>query len=559
MVASGLAEVGSLAAAVPFLAVLSDPEQLWQQPVVRSLSIGLGLESAQALLLPITLGFGIAAILAAAIRLVNVWINGRLAAAIGSDLSCEAYKRTLYQPYEVHMKRNSSEVITSITTQIGQTVRSIKSTLQLATSALVALAILVALLAVDWSVACTAISVFGLAYGLLSFKIRRRLVANNHLVVTASAEQLKALQEGLGAIRDVLLDGSQSTFLDIYQRADRPMRLRIAQNTFLGVFPRYAFEALGLLLIALLALLLSWKQKNSISLIPLLGTLALGSQRLLPALQQIYGNWVVIRSLRVSVEQVLKILSQPIPSHAFRATSQPLQLNHSIKCEDLCFRYSHHLPYVLKNMNLEIYRGERVGLIGSTGSGKSTLVDLLMGLLNPTSGKILIDGLDLNDSKEPSRLVAWRAAIAHVPQSIFLADSSIAENIAFGIPTESIDLAKVRHAAAQAQIASFIESTSDGYDTYVGERGVRLSGGQRQRIGIARALYKKASIILFDEATSALDSSTEEEVMAALEGLSKEITVIMIAHRLSTLACCDRVFELSTKSSIRATTPPDIL
>ncbi len=182
-----------------------------------------------------------------------------------------------------------------------------------------------------------------------------------------------------------------------------------------------------------------------------------------------------------------------------------------------------------------------------------------MGLLEPMAGKILIDGADLHDPHQPERLAAWRAAIAHVPQSIFLADSSIAENIAFGIPKEQIDLERVRRAAEQAQIASFIESSTDGYDTFVGERGVRLSGGQRQRIGIARALHKQASVIVLDEATSALDTSTEDAVMAALEGLSRELTVVMIAHRLSTLARCDRIVELAPGSPIRIKTPAELL
>jgi ATP-binding cassette subfamily B protein len=183
-------------------------------------------------------------------------------------------------------------------------------------------------------------------------------------------------------------------------------------------------------------------------------------------------------------------------------------------------------------------------LIGSTGSGKSTTVDLLMGLLAPTAGRVLVDGADLNDPVHPERLAAWRATIAHVPQSIYLVDSTIAENIAFGVPLQHIDLARVQQAAAQAQIASFIEGSSQGYDSFVGERGIRLSGGQRQRIGIARAIYKQARVLVFDEATSALDTDTEAAVMEAIDGLSRDITLVMIAHRLSTISRCDRVIEL---------------
>ena len=493
---------------------------------------------------------------AAAVRLLNLWLNGRLAAAIGSDLSCEAYQRTLYQPYEVHVQRNSSGVISGITTQTLQVVLVMNATLQLITAAVVALGLLGVLLAIDWPVACTAMTVFGTAYGLLSVTARRQLVANSRLVADASQLQIKVLQEGLGAIRDVLLDGNQATYLAIYRQADLPMRERQAQSTFLGAFPRYALEALGLVLIALLALPLSSQRGGSSALIPLMGTLALGSQRLLPALQQMYGSWALIKARQSAVVDVLAMLQQPIPRQFLQPSPPPQPLSQAVELERLRFRYGPDAPWVLDGIDLEIRRGERIGLIGSTGSGKSTLVDLLMGLLEPTDGRILIDGANLHDPQHPERLAAWRAAIAHVPQTIFLADSSIAENIAFGIPKEQIDLERVRQAAEQAQIASFIESSTDGYDTFVGERGVRLSGGQRQRIGIARALYKQASVIVLDESTSALDTATEDAVMAALEGLSRELTVVIIAHRLSTVQRCDRVIRLA-EGRIQAQGLPD--
>jgi ATP-binding cassette subfamily B protein len=236
---------------------------------------------------------------------------------------------------------------------------------------------------------------------------------------------------------------------------------------------------------------------------------------------------------------VLAMLNQPLPPQV--TVAEPLPLRQTIRLEGVHFRYGPDQPEVLRGLDLEIRRGERIGLIGSTGSGKSTTVDLLMGLLEPSQGRILVDGADLHDPAHPERLAAWRAAIAHVPQSIYLADSSIAENIAFGVPIGQIDLERVRQVAEQAQIASFIEASPEGYQSFVGERGIRLSGGQRQRIGIARALYKQAQVLVFDEATSALDTGTEEAVMEAVEDLSEEFTIVMIAHRLSTLKSCDRL------------------
>jgi ATP-binding cassette subfamily B protein len=542
MLASGGAELVSLGAVLPFLAVLSDPERLWQQPLVQALAVPVGFTQASELLLPATLAFAAAAVLAAVVRLANLWLNGRLAAVVGSDLSCEAYRRTLYQPYGVHVQRNSAAVISGTTTQINLTVGALNALLQLITSAVVAAGLLTGLLVIDATVAVAAAALFGSAYGVLAITARRELRRNSQRIAEASTQQLKALQEGLGAIRDVLLDGSQPTYLQIYRQADRPQRQLQAKNTFIGAFPRYALEALGMVAIALLGGLLVLQRGSGAAVIPLLGALALGAQRLLPALQQIYGGWASLKGCNAAIQAVLAMLNQPQPPQV--AVAEPLPLREGIRLAGVHFRYRPEQMEVLRGLELEIRSGERIGLIGSTGSGKSTTVDLLMGLLAPSTGRVLVDGLDLHDPAHPERLVAWRAAIAHVPQSIYLADSSIAENIAFGVPRHQIDLARVQQAAAHAQIASFIEASPEGYDSFVGERGIRLSGGQRQRIGIARALYKQARMLVLDEGTSALDNLTEQSVIDAIRNLGPEITIVMIAHRLTTIRDCTRIYLL---------------
>ncbi len=552
MLASGVAELVSLGAVLPFLAVLTNPQQLWQQPLFQSLAARAGFTQASQLLLPATLTFGTAAVLAALIRLTNLWWIGRLTAAVGSDLSCEAYRRTLYQPYGVQVQRNSSAVITAVTVQIGYTVTALNSLLQLVMSAIVAVGLLMGLLLIDWPVALAAAGLFGGVYGLLAITMRRKLQRNSQRIDIAAGQRIKALQEGLGAIRDVLLEGSQPLYLDIYRRADLPQRQFQAQNIFISAFPRYALEAMGMVAIAVLGGLLVLQRGNGGAVIPLLGAMALGAQRLLPALQQVFASWAIIKGSEAALAGVLAILEQPLPPQL--SAMPPLQLRQYIRLEAVCFRYGQELPEVLQGVDLEIRRGERIGLIGSTGSGKSTTVDLLMGLLVPSAGRLLVDGKNVHDPAQPQRLAAWRAAIAHVPQSIYLADSSIAENIAFGVPRQQIDLTRVKQAAEQAQIASFIEESPEGYKSFVGERGIRLSGGQRQRIGIARALYKRASVLLFDEATSALDNYTEQAVMDAIDGLSKELTIVMIAHRLSTVQNCDRVIELE-HGSVRISQP----
>lgn len=559
MLASSVAEVVSLAAVLPFLAVLANPEGLWNQPLVQQWAPRLGIASAQELLLPITVAFAVASLTVGAIRLLNLWLNGRLAAAIGSDLSCEAYRRTLYQPYPVHLARNSSELIASISTDVNRVIYQVLNPLLLLlSSGLIALGLVLALLAIDWAIAVGTGLVVGLVYVVAMAASRRPLQVMGQRQVVLNRQLIQALQEGLGAIRDVLLDGTQAFYADAYHRADQPLRRTGADASFLSTYPRLVLEPVGMALIAVMGLLLV-RQGGVARALPLLGALSLGAQRLLPVVQKVYEGWAQSRSAKDSLANVLRLIAQPLSSGQSQGRGQPLALLQGIRFDAVHFAYGAELPEVLRGIDLEIRRGERVGIIGSTGSGKSTTLDLLMGLLLPTSGRILVDADDLHDPEHPERLSAWRSTIAHVPQSIYLADSSIAENIAFGLPRDQINMARVRQAAEQAQIAGFIESSTAGYSSFVGERAIRLSGGQRQRIGIARALYKQAQVLVFDEATSALDNETEAAVMEAIEGLSKKLTIVMIAHRLCTVQRCDRVIRLDEGAVRLDGRPIDVL
>jgi ATP-binding cassette subfamily B protein len=363
---------------------------------------------------------------------------------------------------------------------------------------------------------------------------------NSQRIAHQQSQVVKALQEGLGGIRDVLLDGAQPVYCKIYRDADYALRRAQGNNLFIAGSPRFFMEALGMALIAALAYVLSYRSGGIAQALPLLGALALGAQRLLPAMQQIYAAWATIVGSYASLKDTLELLDQPLPTELLERVAEPLHFKKAIQFRGVRFRYTNEGPMVLDGFNLLITKGARVGFVGSTGSGKSTTLDLLMGLLTPTEGEILIDSQPLNCY----RLRAWQQAIAHVPQSIYLADTTLAENIAFGVSRDSIDFNRVKQAARQAQIADFIETSSQGYQTHVGERGIRLSGGQRQRIGIARALYKQASILVFDEATSALDNVTEQTVMDAIEDLSSDLTILIVAHRLSTVRSCDTIVEL---------------
>ena len=555
--ASAVAEVVSLGSVLPFLAVLTEPELLWNAPLIKQLAQTLGWTSASELLGPAAGIFASAAVAAALVRLTNLWLGGQLAAAIGSDLSCEAYRRTLYQPYSVHVQRNSSAVINSVTGQVNTTVDAINLVLQTSTSTLIAISLLVGLICIEWKVALSALALFGCSYFLIGFFSRRALLSNGRVINNARAGVLKSLQEGIGAIRDVILDGTQNLYLDIYQSSERPQRQYQARNRFLSVFPRFSLEALGLISVAALATLLSARAGRGTDVLPLLGAFALGAQKLLPVMQQTYSGWSGLKSYSADLHGVLEMLEQPLPD--VMQSNCNLDLNSDIVFRNVSFSYGSSDLSVLSNINMSIEIGQRVGFVGTTGSGKSTTVDLLMGLLVPTQGQILVGGHELHDPECPGRLLAWRSAIAHVPQNVYLADSSIAENIAFGVPKEQIDFDRVHLAAQQAQIASFIEASPEGYNSFVGERGIRLSGGQRQRLGIARALYKQAQVLILDEATSALDNYTEQAVMDAINQLDRNLTVVMIAHRLSTVAKCDRVIRLDHGRVVADGPPSEVL
>jgi ATP-binding cassette subfamily B protein len=556
MLFASFAEIISIGAVLPFLGVLAAPEPVFDHAAAQPIIQALGLTAPAQLLLPLTIAFGAAALLAGAMRLILLWASTRLSFATGADLSISIYRRTLYQPYAVHCARNSSEVINGISGKANGVIYSIiVPALTLISSSVMLIAILIALLAVEPVIALAAFGGFGLIYASIIRLTRKQLLADSQRIARESSHVIKSLQEGLGGIRDVLIDGSQATYCHIYRNADLPLRRAQGNNLFISSSPRYAMEALGMMLIAALAYSLAQRTDGIAKAIPILGALALGAQRLLPVLQQAYGSWISIQGGQASLQDTLELLDQTLPDYADQQAAKPLPFKHNISLKQLGFRYSPQTPYVLKQINLTIAKGSRVGFIGTTGSGKSTLLDIVMGLLKPTDGALEIDGQPLT----PINNRAWQAHIAHVPQAIFLADSSIEENIAFGVPKDHIDPQRVRQAARQAQIADSIESWPEQYKTFVGERGIRLSGGQRQRIGIARALYKQADVIIFDEATSALDNETEQDVMQAIENLSKELTILIIAHRISTLKNCSQIVELGETCIKRTGSYQDIL
>ncbi|MEO0986784.1 MAG: ABC transporter ATP-binding protein [Cyanobacteria bacterium J06639_14] len=541
MIVSSSSEVLSLGAVVPFLAALGNAEKLLRDPRLEPMLMLFQIKTTVQLVTSLALIFMTAVIVANGLRILTINMQTYLAAKISSDLSCQLYSNTLIQPYRFHVQHNSSDLINTVTGDTrALTVKILIPMLGLITNSFVVLALVGGLILIDARVAVTATIVLGSTYVGL-YHLRRNLLArNSQMLVQSSHQQIKVVQESLGGIRDVLLGGTQEFFESAYEKADRPFRQVTASNQVIAQTPRYIIEALAMIAIGLLALSLGRGDDFS-QAIPILGSLALGANRLLPALQQSFSALVKIQGARVSLRRILRGLKRSAAPMQMWIPSVGLLFEDKLRFENVWFRYSDDSDWVLQDLNLSIEARTTVGFVGSTGSGKSTTADLMLGLLKPQRGTIWIDGQPL-DGK---RLRQWQHGIAHVPQSIFLADATILENIAFGIPKDQINFEQVYKAAQLAKMDEFIRGLPNQYETFVGERGVRLSGGQRQRIGIARALYRQASVIVFDEATSALDNTTEKEVMAAINGLSNQLTIILIAHRLSTVENCDLIFELS--------------
>ena len=556
MIVASLLEVISIGAVLPFLGVLTAPEQIYQYPLMQPVIQALGLTQPNQLILPLTIFFIIVVLLSGAIRLTLLYVMTRFSFATGADLSIDIYRRTLYQEYAVHISRNSSKVIDSIIIKTNVVIHGVLAPiLRFISSIILIIGIVSALFVININVALITLIGFAIPYWLVVYYTKTHLTDNSQIIAKHSTQMIRALQEGLGGIRDVLIGGTQQFYCQIYRNSDLPLRRASGNNQFIGGSPKYVMEAIGMILIATLAYVMVQSDGGVSTAIPVLGALALGAQKLLPTLQQAYSSYSQIKGSESSLNDVMDLLNQPLPESASQSLIRPIIFENKIELEKLSFRYTQDSPWILKNINLSINKGDRIGFIGETGSGKSTLLDIIMGLLPATSGKLTIDQQSLNIKNNK----AWQTHIAHVPQNIYLSDGTIEENIAFGISQDQIDHQLVRKVAQQAQISELIEQWKGGYQTLVGERGVRISGGQRQRIGIARALYKKSDVLIFDEATSALDGKTEQAVMESIEGLGEELTVFIIAHRLTTLKSCNKIIELDKNNILHVKSYNEII
>jgi len=537
MVAGAVAELGTIGAVVPLLGLLASAgggqDRIWIFGIPRSLS---GLDP---LLVAASL-FILLAVAAGLIRLQLARSSRRFVFGLGHELAVEIQRRVLLQPFSFHDHRNSSALLNAMHKTETSVLNVLLPLMHAATSAIIGVCVIALLLVVAPLITLIVGTAFVATYALISRASRKRLADNSEILEHAYDDRLQVVQESLGGIRDVILDDAQDMYLRDFAAHDAKVAEARATTEFISLAPHYVIEMAGMVAIAAVAVVAARQNGGIIVALPMLGALALGAQRLLPLVQQIYSGWSTLEGQRSVFGQVIELLQLPV-SEVQESPAAALELRNSIRLDGVSFTYPTRRRAALEGVDLEIPRGTILALVGPTGSGKSTLVDVLLGLLQPGAGRVLIDDVPLTEARHRQ----WHRSVAHVPQSIFLADSTIARNIALSLPRDAPDERRIVDAAKTAQLHDFIISLPAGYETLVGERGIRLSGGQRQRLGIARAIYKDTPLLILDEATSALDDLTEAAVIAALERLRIEgRTIIIIAHRMSTIRHCDLIARL---------------
>ena len=538
MIISSIAELCTLASVVPFLKIIVDPESIFNIKIIKYLSENyFPVTDSSELLLPITLTFGLSAILSSFIRLITIYFNQTLSAKIGSDISSLCYSKILERNFLQHSQSNSSFTLKVIINQIDFTVIVINFFLELIASSLITLTVVATLFLANWKVALIAVLFTSISYFQISKNSKKRLTNNSKTISNSLNLQIKNIQETLGSFREVILHNLQKQIVSKYEEIDIKRRLRLAENQSIAKFPKYILEGLGLMMVAIFSYFLIRNSNQTSNFISTIGLLTLGAQRLLPAAQQIYNSWTSIKANSAAVLDIKKVLD--INVEPSKIIKNNLYFKKNIKLKDVSFKYNDKESNVLENINLVINKGSCIGIKGTTGSGKSTLFDIILGLLQPTKGRVFVDDIDIR-----SNIYYWRSMLAHVPQEIYLLDDTISQNIAFGVEKNKIDFNRIETVAKMSYVSEFVNKYPKKYETFVGEKGISLSGGQIQRIGIARALYLQKKILILDEATSALDRDTEKRVIDSILSYSNQVTIFTIAHRLETLKYCDSIITI---------------
>lgn len=546
-------ELASVVAIGPFMALISDPSVLSEPGFIAEIYILSGLSDPESFMFWLGVGMLLVLAFSTTISVFALWQLSMYGARVGAEIGNRLYNHYMHQDWLFHAGGSSSQLTNKIAQETSRlTDGVINPFMQLNSRIILVLLMSIALVIYNPAVALVGVSIFGGSYLLIFKFIRSRIVKNGRAVTAAQKQRFKMMGEGFGGVKDVILLGRQEVFTRQFESASYQMAAARGKNRVMGQCPRYIMELVAFGAIIFLVLYLIASNDGDLgAVVPILSVYALAGVKLLPAFQQVYASVSQIRGSLAAFEEIKPDLvasvadinsnkdrSKDSVSIIKNKLSESVPVKKSIKIENIYFSYPGKAEPLLSDLSLEIKANQVVGLVGASGSGKSTMIDLLLALLKPDYGEILVDGVPINEANKR----AWQDSVGFVPQSIFLSDSTIAENIAFGIPKSKMDLVKVNRAIEMAHLDELICQLPGGMNTKVGERGVQLSGGQRQRIGIARALYNDPDVLVLDEATSALDGITEKLIMDAIHEFSGKKTIIMIAHRLATVKKCDTIF-----------------
>ena len=547
IIVTALVQVVGIASIFPFISVAADPDVVETNIYLHEIKTLFEIENNRHFIVVLGVFVLLTLILTNVFLAFSTWVTMRFVVTANNTLALRLLQRYLSENYLFHLKRNSAELLKNLTTETNRVVNGgIMSAINVVSKGFTALCILTFLILIDPMVAFIVGSVLGFSYTLIYWSIRLKLSRIGIIVTQLFSDRMRYINESLGGIKELKVLGREQYYLKQFRQVSEEIIKHQVFNRAAVDLPKYLLETIAFGGILSMAMYLVAVRDDAQNVLPMISLYALAGYRLMPALQGIFLSTATLKHDIAAVDLFYNDIrgTGNLPfndTYDERASEQALPLNKDLVLKDICFHYPGATKNAVSHLSLDIKANTSIGIVGTSGSGKSTLVDILLGLLQPQQGDISIDGEVLTEAN----LGAWQNNIGYVPQVIFLADSTVSENIAFGIPSDDIDQKAVENAAKMANLHSFIANELEqGYETIVGERGIRLSGGQRQRIGIARALYHNPSVLVLDEATSALDTPTEQAVMEAVYNLAHKKTIIMIAHRISTVKNCDYLLWL---------------
>ncbi|MBO6538824.1 MAG: ABC transporter ATP-binding protein [Rhizobiaceae bacterium] len=547
LIGMGLETLG-VGLVLPAIALMTSSDMATAYPAIQPLLSALGNPTREMLIVMGMAAMAAVYALKALFLIYLAWVQAGFLFQLHASLSQRLLTSYLRQPYAFHLRRNSAELIRNVTTEVNLFTNAAQATLMLLTELLVILGIVALLFFVEPLGALAVGFVLGLAAMAFYRVFRSRILTWGKKRQHHEGLRIQHVQQGLGGAKDVKLLGREADFLDQYRMHNQANAAMLQRQYFMQLLPRLFLEVLAVCSLAGLVAIMAMQGKSLDQILPILGVFGAAAFRLLPSVNRSMTSLQATRFALPVIQTLHKELTGidsafPLPN------AVPIRFESEIRLDNVTMYYEGSDRAAVENVSIVIPKGASVGFIGDSGGGKSTLIDVLLGLLTPSGGRVLVDGCDISDN-----LRGWQSHIGYVPQAIFLTDDTIRRNIAFGIADADIDDEAVASAMYSARLDEFVASLPEGLNTVVGERGVRLSGGQRQRIGIARALYHDPDVLVLDEATSSLDNATEKRIMDTVDAVRGKKTIIMVAHRLSTVENCDHLFRV-TAGRVAATGP----